>query len=384
MPNYKKGLGDVEESLSNPEKKILKEFGVYCRQTSQEDKVRKRRSELLIIRDVIEKPFNKWNLKEIRGFTAVLNSSDRAVWTKKGILITLKLFLKWMFKDWSSRFNSFEDMNKLQRLLKPDNSQKYNPKTFLTPEEIDLMIRKAKRVRDKLYISMANEGGLPPIVQRNLKFKDVEIDYPEENISKLTYFRNKNKKSFVVPLGKITTYYLKRWKQEYEYPSVRDDDYIFPSPKERDKPISAVTVWYNLKRIAESCGIKKNVFQYLIRHKTLSDNYGKLTEEIHRKTFGHVKGSTQTKTYSHIDEEKAFKTALEILHKVKEISPEKRQDIEKKLELVEQEMKKIVEKIQTPQYQLLQKILKTPEFKKLKNSIERQGKKTRPLPKSNY
>lgn len=323
--NYKKGMIVVEKTLNSSEKKVLKGFATFCRQTSGEDKVKKRKSELLIARDTIQKPFKDWKLDDLRGFIAVLNGSDRAVWTKKGILVTLKMFCKWMFKDWSLRFNEFEEMNKLQRLLRPDNSQKYNEKTFLTPEEIDLMIRKAKRIRDKLYISMASDGGLPPIVQQNLRFKDVKIDYPEENISKLTYFRNKNKNSFVCPLSKVTTYYLKRWKQEYEYPNVREDDFIFPSPQDRKKPVSSVTVWYNLKRIAESCEIKKNVFQYLIRHKTLSDNYGKLTEEVHRKTYGHTKGSTQTKTYSHMDEDEAFKTALEVLHKVKEISPERKE-----------------------------------------------------------
>ena len=350
--NYTKGMNQIEESLNNTEKKVLEDFGVYCRQTSGDDKVKKRKSEILMVKDIIEKPFNNWKLEELRGFTAVLNSSNRAVWTKKGILITLKMFLKWKFKDWSSRFNNFEEMNKLQKQLRPDNSQKYNKENFLTVEEIDLMIRKAKRIRDKLYISMASDGGLPPIVQQNLKFKDIKIDYPEENISKLTYFRNKNKNSFVCPLGKITTYYLKSWKQEYEYPNVREDDLIFPSPQDRSKPISSVTVWYSLKRLAGLCNIEKNVFQYLIRHKTLSDGYEKLTEEIHRKTYGHVKGSTQTKTYSHGDSEQAFKTALEILHKVTEISPEKRNKLEKEIE----KLKEIIKAIQIEAPKIAQQV----------------------------
>ena len=83
-----------------------------------------------------------------------------------------------------------------------------------------------------------------------------------------------------------------------------------------------MTAWYMMKRLSHKAGLNKNVFQYLLRHKALSDAYAKLPEEIHRKLFGHVRGSRQTETYSHIQQEEALRVALKRLHNVEDITEE--------------------------------------------------------------
>ena len=95
--------------------------------------------------------------------------------------------------------------------------------------------------------------------------------------------------------------------------------------------MSSNTAWYMLKRLARRAGLKKNVYQYLLRHRTLSEAYTKVTEEVHRKLFGHVRGSVQTRTYSHSTKEKALQIALEKLHKVETVPKEQRNQYEKKL-----------------------------------------------------
>lgn len=341
-PNYsKKGVEPVERKLLPKDKTILKDFLTFCRATSNEYKVKCRRSELLQVRDIIEKEFDKWTLEDLRGFLAVLNSSSRAIWTKKCQLITLGMFLRWKFKEWSEKFDELKDLKKLNRQLVPDNEEKY--KELPTAEEIDKLIRKATNPRDKLYISMCSEAGLPPAVQLNLKWQDIEIDKPQENISTLQYHRGKNNTTFIFPLGKTTTYYLKQWKQEFCYQDLRKDDFIFPNPTTRDKPMSVVTMWHLFKRLSKKAEIDKNLYQYKLRHKTLSDNYDIFPEEVHRRLYGHVKGSTQTKTYSHKKEkEKTLAIALEKLHKVEEITKEQQNKYDKQITAQDKKINRIL------------------------------------------
>lgn len=56
-----------------------------------------------------------------------------------------------------------------------------------------------------------------------------------------------------------------------------------------------------------------------------------MTEEVHRKLFGHVRGSVQTRTYSHSSKEKALQIAIERLHQVETISQEESNRYERKI-----------------------------------------------------
>ena len=312
FPRYgQSGNVALGSALLDEDHKVLDDFQVFCEGTAGRRKVLDRRSHLLQTRDIIEKPFKDWQLEDLRGFLAVLNRSDRKPWTKKGILITLQMFLRWRFKDWSERFNNLDDCRKLSRLVKPNNSDRYNGATLPTAEEVDRMIRSTRSIRNKVYVSMAFEAGLPPAVQLKIRWKNLRIDWPEPGTSTLEYLRTKNQHAFVFPFSERTTYYLKRWQEEYEYPNMAPDDLLFPSPVNRAKPWSGNSANSMLKRLARRAGIQKPMYQYLLRHARLSESYELFSEEIHRKLFGHVPGSHQTKTYSHQhDKEAVVRLAL--------------------------------------------------------------------------
>ena len=340
-PDYQKSKTQpIFDKLSILEKEVINNFLTFCRATSNEYKVSCRKTEIIQIRDIMEKDFDKWKNEDIVKFVAILNSSNRSVWTKKGILVTLGMFLKWKHEDWSKRFKNLEIIKKLQKNLVADNEDKY--KDPPTPQEIDSLIRCANTTKNKLYISMCSEAGLPPAVQLNLKFENFKIDSPKTNITTLQYHRGKNDTSFIFPLGKITTHYLKMWKQEYCFPNVREDDYLFPSPKDRTKPMSSVNMWRMWKRVSQKAGIMKNIYQYKLRHETLSNSYDIFTEEVHRKLFGHVKGSNMTKTYSHKkDKEKTLAIALEKLHNVDKVTTKEEKSLREEIKLLKKQHKEL-------------------------------------------
>jgi integrase len=343
-PTYQ--LGDtnkLEKNLKGGDKLIFESFMTFVSASAGKLKQKERRLDILQIHDIIRKPFNTWTYEDIVGFVALMRESDRAIWTKKGTLTTLSIFLKWKFRDWSLRFNELDIVKKLQRQLQPDNSKRYNEDTLLTAEELDRLIRSADKLIYKLWISMCGEAGLPYAVQSKITWNDLKIDDLQDGITTLSYYREKNKNPFKFPLGKVTTYYLKQWKQEYPYPGVKKDDLVFPSPTTRDTPVRQPTIHTMLNTVSKKSGVNKQLYQYLIRHSVLSANYQKngMTEEVHRRLFGHKPGSKMTRIYSHPKDEDVLRNALELLHKVQPLTHKERNKI-KELEIsLKQQQQKI-------------------------------------------
>ncbi len=340
-PKYSKGsTAELETKLKKNDTKIFYDFMTFVSSGAGKLKQNDRRKDILQIYDVFEKPFDDWVFEDVVSFCALLREDSRAVWTKKGILTTLSIFIKWRFEDWSAKLKNLDVVKKLQKQLQPDNSKRYNAETMLTPEEIDKLIRGADRLMQKLWIAMAGEAGIPYAVQSSLRWSDVKIDDPQDNITTLTYLRQKNKEKFVFPLGKVTTYYLKQWKQEYSFPNRKKDDLIFPSPINREKPITQPSIHTILNTASKKSGLKKHLYQYLIRHSVLSKSYARngMTEEVHRKLYGHKPGSSMTKTSSHQGEAETLKKAWELLHKVEPLTKAEKNQIEelkKKISTIE-------------------------------------------------
>lgn len=342
-PRYEYGATEeLEKNLQGTDKQIYKSFMEEVSATAGKFKQNDRRKDILQIRDVIEKDFDTWTYEDIVKLIGLLKESDRAVWTQKGILTTLTIFIKWKWEDWSKSFKNLDIIKKRQKQLEPNNSEKYNKTTMPTPEEIDKMIRSADKLWHKLWLSMVAESGIPFAVQSSLRWSNLEIDLPEDGITTLKYFRNKNKTEFVFPLGKTTTYYLKQWEQEYPFTKIKKSDLVFPSPYNRDKPITQPTIHTMLNAVSKKSGVNKHMYQYLIRHQVLSNSYGKMSEEIHRKIYGHKSGSKMTKTYSHQDTDDTLKKALELLHKVKPLTKEEESKV-KKMEKEVERLNKLVE-----------------------------------------
>lgn len=341
-PNYRKeGTAEVEKKLPLADRKLLEKFVVFCGTNAQDKKVNNRKAELLQVRDILEKRFSLWKEEDIDGFLHILKRDSRTPNTQKGILSTLQMFLKWNFREtWFTRFHNFETIATYRKGLSGKgralHKQLYNKDSLPTAEEIDRMIRACLNVRDKLYISMMAEAGLPPKVITELKFSDFKIDSPEPNITTLTYYRTKNNEEFVFPFGKNVTQYLKEWKQYFSFPDRKETDYLFPTPRNRNKAIHPTNMYFVLKKASSRAGLEKNIFPYLIRHKVLSDKHRKMPEEIHRKLFGHVEGSQQTRSYSHQDDkEEVLKEALALIHDIKTITPEKKHELELRIAKLE-------------------------------------------------
>lgn len=327
-PNYRKtGVQFIEDKLNKTEKKTLKDFLTYCSINAGDKKVGERRLTLLQIRDVMDTPFDKIDLEKLREFLAIVNNGYMRDWTKQGIKVTLKKFLKWKYPDWSLRFNQFDDI----QLGSPTTQDKINKSTMPTPEEVESMLRCAERLRDKAYISLSFECAGRPDEIRHLKFKDFNKEFTE-----VTLFSGKKKEARTLPC-KNSTIHIQRWFNEFCYTDVRREDLVFPSTTDRNKLVSPTTTWYMFKKLSKKAGINKNMYGYLLRHSKLNELHKLIPEQIHKKFAGHSRDSRQTRTYSHIDNEDMMEAVLEKVYNVEELTEEDKNEIA--------ELKKDIEKM---------------------------------------
>lgn len=322
IPSYKKVLTeDLYNKLPISEKRVVDEYLNYLKMKMNDESIQTRRRNLLHFRDVCQINFSDIDLKALRGFLLLLNQADYTNITKNEIKTQLKRFLRWKFKDWSKRFDEFKDL----RLVKAGKcSQRINENNLLTPEELKLMMRASTNYRDKALLSFSYESGARPQEIRFLKWKEIKFD--EDGYAKVQLYSGKTKESRTI-LVKDCVIELQDWKQHFQYYDVRDDDFVFPPQRTRNKPINSSQFVHIFQRIGKRAGINRPVFPYLNRHTRLNELYKKLPEQVHKKFSGHSRSSKMTEVYSHINSDDVVESLLSKVYKVEKLSPQEKNEL---------------------------------------------------------
>jgi site-specific recombinase XerD len=142
-------------------------------------------------------------------------------------------------------------------------AQIYTPlPQVLTEEELHLLLKAAKKMSNFYYtfFSLLYYTGsrLTPI--RILKLKDVDLKNKKVYLAK-----TKNGQDLHLPLNEKATEILQNHISSLDTPF---NEFVFPSPKFHNQPISAPDVRVNLKKISKKAGIEKRVTPHIIRHCT--------------------------------------------------------------------------------------------------------------------
>ena len=336
-PHFKQGISaKIEKSLGSKDKTILEDFLKYCRITAGDKKVLAYKRELLKIRFIVKEDLDKWNKKDknknpilIQEYLGLLNNSHLEKWTKNTIKIYLKKFLRWKFKD----LTLIEDIKQ----EKGFNNKRINESTLVTPEEAEILIRTAESLKWKALLSLMLESACRPQEIRLSKWRDLKFNNEGADI---TFYSGKTKQARTIPI-KDCVVHLKRWEKEYSFPQRREDDYVFPNPKDRNNPLSNNILPQTFRRFCEKAGIRR-IFPYMFRHTKLTTLYQKLPEQIVKKYAGHSADSSMASIYSHISSKNMKDIVLKEIYQSEEITPEQKQDYEKKIE----ENKRLIEDLQ--------------------------------------
>lgn len=317
-PEYSQGeLQELKKKIPLSDRVLLEKFLRYCSINAGEKKVGKIERFIIQLRDITEKPLDKLTKEDIDSFLVVLNKSNRSFWTKNEIKVYLKKFLKWHYKSLDMLENIKLDSRRI-------DDSKINESNLITEEELERMIRNAQNFRDKALLFLLFETGGRPQEIASLRWRDVKYS---EGYGEVNLYSKKNNSSRMFPI-KETVIHLKRWQQEYSFPGVKDGDYVFPSPIDRNKPITTTAINKLLKKIAKRSGMQRDVWTYLFRHSRATKLYEELPEQIVERLMGH-RGMAEI--YAHISSKKVREEMLKKVYHIEKLSEGERTKIEKEI-----------------------------------------------------
>ncbi|KKL68676.1 hypothetical protein LCGC14_2122570, partial [marine sediment metagenome] len=217
-----------------------------------------------------------------------LNSLDYSIRTINDIKIYIKVFVKWHYPDWSSRFRNLDKICKQQ---KPQRS--YEPEQMLSFEEVEKLVKGEKDLMYKVYWLVLFYGGFRPSEACNLKWDQI---FFEENGVIIKIRTSKTGKDFYKSLPNNTEHLLKQWKK------YNSSERVFPSPINEGQSIRARSVCKRLKTLSRN-ELDKKVVPYQLRHSIATILYGddKRKDDDVSNQMGHSKSMKEI--YMNLDEE---------------------------------------------------------------------------------
>ena len=355
-PKYKTvELMLIKSKLAKKDKDILNKFLIFCGGTAGEKKLRNIEVKMLQIRDVSNISYSDWDLEKLREFLSVLNRSEISKATKNEIKKTFKRFLKEYYDDWSKKFKGLTDIKGENDM----NHERLNANTILASEELEKIIRKAESLRYKALITLMFESGGRPEEILKLKWKDINLDKKEVKLSS-----SKNKTVRINPI-KESIIHLMRYKQEFPFPDVQSNDFLFPSSTERKKHLS-VSYFGMRFRILARKAIGRDIFPYILRHTRATQLQKVLPPKIYEKFMDH---SIETATrYSHLDKDDVREVLLEKVYHVEELTEEEKEEIKN--------LKKELSKLKTDNIQIFKLLKKQSSINQIMLKAATKDKKT--------
>ncbi len=314
---YGKSTARLEASLGAGDREILERYLTFCSTTAGPGKIKDYKMYMLQFRDVIEMPLDEITKDDAVAFWALVNHSPHEANTKIMIRRTAKRFLKWFYRD----LDMVESLKNGSFVV---NKKRINKSTLLKPHEIQLMLHRAEKLRDKVLLVLLYETAARPQEIRDLKWHDINWDENEVHL-----YSSKKQDDRDLPIQEAVKH-LRRWKDEWVYPDPHDEDYVFPSavgPRHvRGKPISVTYIGRIIASIAKKAGIQRPVFPYLLRHTRLTELHRLGVRGLeHNKFAGHRAGSKHQAVYVHLDNDDMKKSVLEKVYNIKE-NPEEQVD----------------------------------------------------------
>ncbi len=307
---YGTDTAKLEEQLSQSDQSVLRDFLTFCAVTAGPGKVATYKRYMLQFADVVERPLDSITKQDAVQFWALVNHAPYEVATKSMVRRTVKRFLKWFYRD----MDMLEPLRNVNRLV---NSQRINKAALLKPHEIQLMLHKAEKIRDKALLVLLYETAARPQEVRDLRWSDVNWEESEVHLHS-----RKKSEGRDLPVREAIKH-LKRWQQEWIFPDPKESDFIFPSMSTnsgaRGKPISVSYINRIIKSVAKRAGVVRPVHTYLLRHTRLTELYRKGVKGIeHNKFAGHRPGSAQQNVYVHIDNADMKRSVLEKVYAIED------------------------------------------------------------------
>lgn len=293
FPDYK-GKEVSKIKVSSDDNEIIKKFIIDIEGSAGSKRTKNINRIMIQICDVSQTPLNEWTYDTLSQFLSILNKSDKANHTKNDIKKTLKRFLKFHYEDWNIKFKGLKSEAIKQK--KAVNKERIGKDKLLNPTQFKLLVDACDRFLYKALFSLAYESAGRPEELLKLRWSDINFDKKEVRL-----VSSKTGTTRFVPINDCMIH-LKNHKSNFVYPDVKKEDYIFPSPVDRDKQLTNQTASSYLKTIGKKSIQRKDLFLYLFRHTRLNFLRKKLKPDAYEMFADHSL-EVGMQFYSHNDQD---------------------------------------------------------------------------------
>ncbi|MFH1181754.1 MAG: site-specific integrase [Candidatus Woesearchaeota archaeon] len=261
---------------------------------------------LLRIVRLSQKPLAAFTEQDVRELVGLLEKRNLSQWTKNLTKTVLKGILRNLGKE-EAIFGWIKNKT-------PPN--KLRPEDLLSEEEMSRMVAATDSLMWKAMLSILFECGPRPGELLNLSIKDVR----KNGIKYKLYVRGKLEKT----LGERVIYVYKSMAQLEQWLSIHPAKTNPDSPmwlsEDRKIPISLSVFSVVYGKISHRARIERRNWPYLARHTRLTQFYRDLGGVIGAKLAGHVLGSKEIRTYTHLSEADVER-ALDAANGIKDALP---------------------------------------------------------------
>jgi integrase len=350
FPNYK-GADVFKIKLKPIDRKILNSFLTDIRGSAGEKRTHNIERTMIQICDTSRTPLNKWDYSVLSKFLELLNKSDKANHTKNDYKKTLKRFLKFYYSDWNKRFRGLDNGGIKQK--KAVNKKKISKEKLFSPEDFQKLISGCDRFFFKALFSLAWDTSARPSEIYNLRWEDIDLD---NNKVKLTRYKTNNVSWIPLdPEGSVI--HLINHKNNFIYPDVKQKDYVFVSPENRDKPITNQTIHSHLNTIGKKTLNRTDLYMYLFRHTRLNYLRRILSPDMYEAYADHSL-EVGMEMYSHNDDEDLEQEMFDKVFKTSVLTKTEKEEIIKLRRNFAETIRLIMETIKNPSEDKLRKLNK--------------------------
>lgn len=344
----KYGFGEIDQlvkKLSPKNKKLLEKAIILFQSTAGKSKSAEHKRAWIKLAYTFDKNMDNLKQDDCLTMANLIKNSKLSNPAKNELRNVLKRWIRdsGFYLNWNIEFNTLLRKNGALKCESEVNTEKIK-QGLASDSEVKILIQSTPDLMWKTLIQLnsllACRTGCELLPR---KFKD--IDFDKQTIKILS---NKTGRLRVIYIGEAMKM-VKRWFEEYKYPNVTKEDYVFPSPRDRYKPLNLQNYELFIRKLSLKV-LGRAIKPYGLRHSTLKERQKKLSPMVYTQFADHSL-NVANKFYNQMTEEDITKELKERVFEIKEITPEqkdklaelekqiqeernKRLDFEKRLELL--------------------------------------------------
>lgn len=342
--SYKDEIQDILNNFPKEDFKIIEDYSIKRRTSASDEKCKQYQVKLVILRDIAQINFDKWNNPDIiNNLLIVIKNSNRN--DKIELRKILKHFLDWKFNN-----------PRLTKLVKcgtqKPNREKINKSNFPTDKEIEKMFLACDSLQEKAMFCLQEELGLRPAEVLNLRWKDIKL-IEDSNHAIIQVNGTKSINSVRTLPAKSSYIHLLRWRNEYTYSDRKPEDFVFPSGN-RTKPHQRQYMDFLYTKLCKKAKIR-NITPYMLRHRRLTFVFEKTSDLLLTSKFGGHSIKISSDYYQHSSDNDIKNMIMEKVYDVKELTPtekneikelrEENQELQTKFSLLKEDMENQIKQV---------------------------------------